>query len=354
MQVSGQLPSTLSSGQRRRLALASAFAGHGGCWCSTSPRPAPDAEGVEWLGTSWSPRTPPATRCCWSATTRPGRARVRPRRTPGRGRRLTCPPVSRRRFRPLARCAPRSATGGAGAPSCGGARCCPTATSHSSASDGRAMGGNVVLTLRTLAHDSYLGASPRSAPPCRGSSRWRWRCRARPRPPPRPRLQPARGQRMAARAPPSTGVRCCARDGRARPPSRSRSRSVVAAGAGGARRLLARRGCGLPRGRWRHCAGLRRHRRAVAGAREPRGPLAHLGGHRRPLVAVESLGDSGRRSGAGRAARGRRRGRGARRPGRRRTLLGRPHLARRRLPPGAGLHRDRPQPLRSAGRSTSA
>lgn len=51
MQVSGQLPSTLSSGQRRRLALASAFVRPRRLLVLDEPEARLDVEGVEWLGT---------------------------------------------------------------------------------------------------------------------------------------------------------------------------------------------------------------------------------------------------------------------------------------------------------------
>ncbi len=50
MQVSGQLPSTLSSGQRRRLALASAFVRPRRLLVLDEPEARLDVDGVEWLG----------------------------------------------------------------------------------------------------------------------------------------------------------------------------------------------------------------------------------------------------------------------------------------------------------------
>ncbi len=50
MQVSGQLPSTLSSGQRRRLALASAFVRPRRLLVLDEPEARLDIEGVAWLG----------------------------------------------------------------------------------------------------------------------------------------------------------------------------------------------------------------------------------------------------------------------------------------------------------------
>ena len=50
MQVSGQLPSTLSSGQRRRLALASAFVRPRMLLVLDEPEARLDVEGVAWLG----------------------------------------------------------------------------------------------------------------------------------------------------------------------------------------------------------------------------------------------------------------------------------------------------------------
>jgi ABC-type multidrug transport system ATPase subunit len=51
MEVSGQLPSTLSSGQRRRLALASAFVRPRTLLVLDEPEARLDVEGVQWLGT---------------------------------------------------------------------------------------------------------------------------------------------------------------------------------------------------------------------------------------------------------------------------------------------------------------
>lgn len=51
MEVSGQLPSTLSSGQRRRLALASAFVRPRRLLVLDEPEARLDVEGVQWLGT---------------------------------------------------------------------------------------------------------------------------------------------------------------------------------------------------------------------------------------------------------------------------------------------------------------
>ncbi|RYB95314.1 ABC transporter ATP-binding protein [Nocardioides oleivorans] len=50
MEVSGQLPSTLSSGQRRRLALASAFVRPRKLLVLDEPEARLDVEGVTWLG----------------------------------------------------------------------------------------------------------------------------------------------------------------------------------------------------------------------------------------------------------------------------------------------------------------
>ena len=50
MEVSGQLPSTLSSGQRRRLALASAFVRPRLLLVLDEPEQRLDVEGVRWLG----------------------------------------------------------------------------------------------------------------------------------------------------------------------------------------------------------------------------------------------------------------------------------------------------------------
>ena len=50
MQVSGQLPSTLSSGQRRRLALASAYVRPRMLLVLDEPEARLDVEGVAWLG----------------------------------------------------------------------------------------------------------------------------------------------------------------------------------------------------------------------------------------------------------------------------------------------------------------
>jgi len=50
MEVSGQLPSTLSSGQRRRLALASAFVRPRRLLVLDEPEARLDVEGVRWLG----------------------------------------------------------------------------------------------------------------------------------------------------------------------------------------------------------------------------------------------------------------------------------------------------------------
>ena len=50
MDVSGQLPSTLSSGQRRRLALASAFVRPRTLLVLDEPEARLDVEGVQWLG----------------------------------------------------------------------------------------------------------------------------------------------------------------------------------------------------------------------------------------------------------------------------------------------------------------
>ena len=50
MEVSGQLPSTLSSGQRRRLALASAFVRPRRLLVLDEPEARLDVEGVHWLG----------------------------------------------------------------------------------------------------------------------------------------------------------------------------------------------------------------------------------------------------------------------------------------------------------------
>ncbi len=50
MEVSGQLPSTLSSGQRRRLALASAFVRPRTLLVLDEPEARLDVEGVAWLG----------------------------------------------------------------------------------------------------------------------------------------------------------------------------------------------------------------------------------------------------------------------------------------------------------------
>jgi ABC-2 type transport system ATP-binding protein len=50
MEVSGQLPSTLSSGQRRRLALASAFVRPRRLLVLDEPEARLDVDGVEWLG----------------------------------------------------------------------------------------------------------------------------------------------------------------------------------------------------------------------------------------------------------------------------------------------------------------
>ncbi len=50
MEVSGQLPSTLSSGQRRRLALASAFVRPRTLLVLDEPEPRLDVDGVAWLG----------------------------------------------------------------------------------------------------------------------------------------------------------------------------------------------------------------------------------------------------------------------------------------------------------------
>lgn len=50
VEVSGQLPSTLSSGQRRRLALASAFVRPRRLLVLDEPEARLDVEGVEWLG----------------------------------------------------------------------------------------------------------------------------------------------------------------------------------------------------------------------------------------------------------------------------------------------------------------
>ncbi|PUA80842.1 heme ABC exporter ATP-binding protein CcmA [Nocardioides currus] len=50
MQVSGQLPSTLSSGQRRRLALASVFVRPRTLLVLDEPEQRLDVEGVAWLG----------------------------------------------------------------------------------------------------------------------------------------------------------------------------------------------------------------------------------------------------------------------------------------------------------------
>lgn len=50
MEVSGQLPSTLSSGQRRRLALASAFVRPRRLLVLDEPEQRLDVEGVRWLG----------------------------------------------------------------------------------------------------------------------------------------------------------------------------------------------------------------------------------------------------------------------------------------------------------------
>jgi ABC-2 type transport system ATP-binding protein len=50
MEVSGQLPSTLSSGQRRRLALASAFVRPRKLLVLDEPEARLDVEGVRWLG----------------------------------------------------------------------------------------------------------------------------------------------------------------------------------------------------------------------------------------------------------------------------------------------------------------
>lgn len=50
MEVSGQLPSTLSSGQRRRLALASAFVRPRRLLVLDEPEARLDVEGVAWLG----------------------------------------------------------------------------------------------------------------------------------------------------------------------------------------------------------------------------------------------------------------------------------------------------------------
>ena len=47
----GQLPSTLSSGQRRRLALATAFVRPRRLLVLDEPEQRLDIEGVEWLGT---------------------------------------------------------------------------------------------------------------------------------------------------------------------------------------------------------------------------------------------------------------------------------------------------------------
>lgn len=50
MEVSGQLPSTLSSGQRRRLALASAFVRPRTLLVLDEPEARLDVDGVQWLG----------------------------------------------------------------------------------------------------------------------------------------------------------------------------------------------------------------------------------------------------------------------------------------------------------------
>jgi ABC-type multidrug transport system ATPase subunit len=50
MEVSGQLPSTLSSGQRRRLALASAFVRPRRMLVLDEPEARLDVDGVAWLG----------------------------------------------------------------------------------------------------------------------------------------------------------------------------------------------------------------------------------------------------------------------------------------------------------------
>ncbi|MCF6377067.1 ABC transporter ATP-binding protein [Nocardioides KLBMP 9356] len=50
MEVSGQLPSTLSSGQRRRLALASAFVRPRRLLVLDEPEARLDVDGVDWLG----------------------------------------------------------------------------------------------------------------------------------------------------------------------------------------------------------------------------------------------------------------------------------------------------------------
>lgn len=50
MEVSGQLPSTLSSGQRRRLALASAFVRPRRLLVLDEPEQRLDVDGVQWLG----------------------------------------------------------------------------------------------------------------------------------------------------------------------------------------------------------------------------------------------------------------------------------------------------------------
>ena len=212
-----------------------------------------------------------------------------------------------------------------------------------------AMGGNVVLTLRRLADDTCAGSCTevRSAMP--------WLVA----------LAVALLALGLARllgpvfSPPAANAWLLStprRPGRAAAPglgayvrARRRGRRAGAARPGRPRRLLPHRGCGVPGRRRRHRTRLRRHRRALAGAREPGRPGAHLGDRRGPLGAAEPLGDPGRRSGAERAARRRSRGRRAPRRGRGRAVLADPLGDGRRLATGPRLHRAPvPQPLRRA------
>ena len=63
MPQSGQLPGTLSSGQRRRLALASAFVRPRRLLILDEPEQRLDEAGLEWLAERLPGRRPPGSAC---------------------------------------------------------------------------------------------------------------------------------------------------------------------------------------------------------------------------------------------------------------------------------------------------
>ena len=70
MPHSGQLPGTLSSGQKRRLALASAFVRPRRLLVLDEPEQRLDTAGLDWLAERLQRRRPRVSACSWPATPR--------------------------------------------------------------------------------------------------------------------------------------------------------------------------------------------------------------------------------------------------------------------------------------------